>query len=191
MIQIPNDFPVKVIQPDQHDNNTATCGTCGSSWDDSISTEYTPAPSGRCPFEYFHDTPKPEMFKTKFDIYVCEGDSIECEINGITYTAKIVIDEDHKIDDDDCHNTDKTVTGCDDEQFKRLLAARKAWFDDEWFYCGIVISAVKSDGWENNHLDSLWGIECNYPNTDNSYLLEVANDLLTEYLENLKDEKPA
>jgi hypothetical protein len=28
-----------------------TCGNCGRSWDDTISTEWTPAPSGRCPFE--------------------------------------------------------------------------------------------------------------------------------------------
>jgi len=27
---------------------------------------------------------------------------------------------------------------------------------------------------------SLWGIEANYPETDNSYLTEVANDLLPE-----------
>lgn len=32
----------------------ATCGHCGLTWDDSISTTWTPAPSGRCPFEYFH-----------------------------------------------------------------------------------------------------------------------------------------
>lgn len=33
----------------------ATCGACGRSWDDSLPTSWTPAPSGRCPFEYFHD----------------------------------------------------------------------------------------------------------------------------------------
>lgn len=31
-----------------------TCGTCGLSWDDGICTGWTPAPSGRCPFEPFH-----------------------------------------------------------------------------------------------------------------------------------------
>lgn len=39
-------------------NNTttlSTCGTCLRSWDDSKPTSLTPAPSGRCPFEYFHD----------------------------------------------------------------------------------------------------------------------------------------
>ena len=29
----------------------ATCGECGRSWDDSIVTSMTPAPSARCPFE--------------------------------------------------------------------------------------------------------------------------------------------
>jgi hypothetical protein len=31
-----------------------TCGTCGKSWDDSVSTAVTPVPAGRCPFEYDH-----------------------------------------------------------------------------------------------------------------------------------------
>ncbi len=33
----------------------ATDGGCGLSWDDSLVTSMTPAPSGRCPFEYFHE----------------------------------------------------------------------------------------------------------------------------------------
>ena len=32
-----------------------TCGVCQRSWDDSIVTGMTPAPSARCPFEYFHN----------------------------------------------------------------------------------------------------------------------------------------
>jgi hypothetical protein len=35
----------------------ATCGACGLTWDDGISTGITPVPGGRCPFEYFHDDP--------------------------------------------------------------------------------------------------------------------------------------
>ena len=31
-----------------------TDGNCGLSWDDSIITSWTPTPSARCPFEYFH-----------------------------------------------------------------------------------------------------------------------------------------
>lgn len=32
-----------------------TCGTCGRSWNDAAVSAWTPAPSGRCPFEYDHE----------------------------------------------------------------------------------------------------------------------------------------
>jgi hypothetical protein len=32
----------------------ARCNTCGRAWDDEKPTAWTPAPSGRCPFEYWH-----------------------------------------------------------------------------------------------------------------------------------------
>lgn len=51
---VPDDFPVKVLGPDDPATDRTTCGTCGRSWDDAVSTEWTPAPSARCPFEYFH-----------------------------------------------------------------------------------------------------------------------------------------
>ena len=50
---IPKDFPVQPTE--DRGPNIATCGQCGLSWDDEKSTEWTPAPSGRCPFEYFHN----------------------------------------------------------------------------------------------------------------------------------------
>lgn len=51
---VPEDFPVAVLSPEDDNPNRATCGECGRSWDDSIPTSYTPVPSGRCPFESFH-----------------------------------------------------------------------------------------------------------------------------------------
>ena len=51
---IPATFPVAVLNDGDEAKDRATCGNCGLSWDDAISTSYTPAPSGRCPFEYFH-----------------------------------------------------------------------------------------------------------------------------------------
>ena len=53
---IPADFEVRPLGPDDPATDRATCGTCGLSWDDAISTSYTPAPSARCPFEYFHES---------------------------------------------------------------------------------------------------------------------------------------
>jgi hypothetical protein len=52
--EVPEDFPVQPLKPGQPAVDRVTCGTCGRSWDDAISTGWTPTPSGRCPFEYFH-----------------------------------------------------------------------------------------------------------------------------------------
>ncbi len=53
---VPADFAVQPIDPDDPTAaSPATCGNCGLTWDDGISTSWTPVPSGRCPFEYFHD----------------------------------------------------------------------------------------------------------------------------------------
>lgn len=58
----------------------------------------------------------------------------------------------------------------------------RAWCNDEWKYCGIVLSVVKDDVTLTEHAASLWGIELNYPDSDNAYLTEVANELLDEAL---------
>lgn len=51
---VPPDFPVRPLRRGQMAKDKATCGTCGLAWDDAIVTGWTPAPSARCPFEYFH-----------------------------------------------------------------------------------------------------------------------------------------
>jgi len=53
--KIPKNFEVKPLKKGQNAQRKATCGTCGLSWDDGIATTMTPVPSGRCPFEYFHN----------------------------------------------------------------------------------------------------------------------------------------
>lgn len=57
---IPADFAVQPLKPGQEAKDKVTCGHCGLSWDDAIQTEWTPAPSARCPFEYFHLYPDEE-----------------------------------------------------------------------------------------------------------------------------------
>lgn len=59
MSTVPKDFPVRPIRANAtreraNAGNLATCGACHRSWDDAIVTGWTPAPSARCPFEYFH-----------------------------------------------------------------------------------------------------------------------------------------
>jgi hypothetical protein len=51
---VPADFPVRPLGEGDDAADRVTCGTCGRSWDDAVGTSWTPAPSGRCPFEYFH-----------------------------------------------------------------------------------------------------------------------------------------
>lgn len=71
----------------------------------------------------------------------------------------------------------------------RDFKALKAWCDDEWYYVGVVISATY-DGYEiSDNAAALWGVECDYPDSDNSYLTEIANDLLEEALEEAKKER--
>jgi len=54
-MNIPKDFPVQPLKPGEEVEGKMTCGTCGLSWDDDKSTSITPVPSGRCPFEQFHE----------------------------------------------------------------------------------------------------------------------------------------
>ncbi len=105
------------------------------------------------------------MFNKGFDKYVCDGDTISCVIGETTYTARLVYDQDTKVTDFDCM----------DEE------AVESWNNDEWHYFGVVIDA-ECDGWTKHGLASLWGIEGNFPGSDNSYLTEVANELLSEVI---------
>lgn len=72
----------------------------------------------------------------------------------------------------------------------RAYAARAAWHDysvlrawcrDEWSYCGIDIR-VERGGVElvGEYESALWGVERNYPDSDNAYLLDIANEQADE-----------
>jgi len=124
-----------------------------------------------------------KKFADKFDSYVCVGDMIETEVDGYTVRAHVEHDSYTGIDETDCWNPDQSVTGCNDEQQAELLAARKAWRNDEWFFCGIVLSVYRGGVKLLDNANALWGIECNYPGSDNSYLATVANELLEEAMD--------
>lgn len=71
----------------------------------------------------------------------------------------------------------QTAARCAREDFEIL----RRWCDNQWFYCGIVVAVELND--VELASDSLWGIECNYPGSDNAFLLEVANELAPEVIE--------
>src|SRR5208337_81834 len=133
------------------------------------------------------------MFTQNFKAKARDGDSISCTVDGITYRA--TIKRDHN-----CHAPDK-----EDEGFwPSLDCTAPGWIGDNpsrsyeqqmtdcevvmarykaglMVYCGIVLNASKAgidllDGYRH----ALWGVDVNRPQGDNSYLRDVANELLGE-----------
>lgn len=132
------------------------------------------------------------QFTTPFGKYVCEGDSITLSIDGFDVTARIVRDNcgdspDQRQDGFWPSRDEKDAGYCPPELFDKSLAvatrAMDTWKRDEWFYCGVVLSVSKNGVELDDYAASLWGIECNYPDSDNAYLMEVANELLPEALD--------
>ena len=135
-------------------------------------------------------------FTERFQSFVCEGDSISCEVAGFEITARIVRD--------DCSDApDERQDGFWPSLYKdapgfigpgpnhrqrfaeaqsRAEAVMEAWRKDEWFYCGIVLSVALEGVTLEQNAAALFGIEANYPDSDNAYLTEVAQELLPEAL---------
>ena len=110
-----------------------------------------------------------------FDSYVCLGDSIAIEDGLYTFTARIEFDDDTSPDEFDCFDVNCPDYGEENAKYIR------AWRNGEWFYCGIAISAEYNGfALPGNYLASLWGIEANFPGSDNAYLSEVVSELLPE-----------
>lgn len=48
-------YGVQYVAPQQPaPDGFLRCGTCGRAWNDARASYFTPAPSGRCPFEHWH-----------------------------------------------------------------------------------------------------------------------------------------
>jgi len=133
-------------------------------------------------------------FRERFDRYVCEGDSITCEVEGFHITARIVRDDCPDSPDErqdgfwpSLYINDPGFIGPGNnfrERFAKAQAEAEAvmdaWRRDEWYDCGIVL-VIECEGLElDDHAASLWGVEANYPGSDNAYLSVVADELLPE-----------
>lgn len=119
-----------------------------------------------------------------FNGYVSAGDCYEFEVGVFKVTAWLEDDYDSDIDDDDSHNVDQSVTGCDDNQQRALLAAREAYANAEWSYFTICLK-VELDDIELSR-EYLGGVEGNYPGSDNSYLNAQVREMTPEAITNAK-----
>lgn len=136
------------------------------------------------------------MFTKPFSSYVCEGDKITCEVDGFELTATVYrddcADKPDERQDGFWPSRDKNAAGyVKPRNFKRAMEKAErvmnAWKNDEWFYCGVAVTVKRADVLLTGRYGSaLWGVECNYPDSDNDYLRSVANDLVSEALEEAK-----
>jgi hypothetical protein len=118
---------------------------------------------------------KAGIMQQSFARYACVGDSIWWQRAGFHLQARIEYDMDSRPEDQG-HDPEDQAYG------EEGLAICEAWQNDEWFYCGIVVTAFYQGIRVADHAASLWGIECNFPGSDNSYINEVAAELEGEAL---------
>lgn len=146
------------------------------------------------------DTVTRTYFTSGFSDYACPGDRIVAKVGHLTLTAKIEHDSDTGRPDkeldgfwpsfdpenDGYIGPNKTRSDLD-AQTQHMQRVLDGWLNDDWFWCGIVIK-VSCEGVMLDDSTSLWSIDCNWPredgSTDNSYLLDVANDLAPEAIKN-------
>lgn len=64
----------------------ATCGHCERTWDDGHSSVLTPAPSGRCPFEYMHRYPREKPARKDLAYRITREDTEEYAGRKLTET---------------------------------------------------------------------------------------------------------
>jgi len=150
-------------------------------------------------------------FTERFPTFVCEGDSITCEVAGFEIIARIVREfrgsenaPGERFPEGRPDAPDERQDGFWPSLYKdapgfigpgpnhrqrfaeaqaRAESVMEAWRRDEWFYCGIVLSVALEGVTLEPHAASLFGIEANYPDSDNAYLTEIAQELLPEALD--------
>lgn len=134
------------------------------------------------------------MFKKSFSSFVCSGDVITCEAGSFTVLAQVVADDCPDAPDQrqdgfwpSLYKDAPGFIGPGSNHRQRFAEAQakaeavmEGWRKGDWFYCGIVLSVSLEGVMLTSYAASLWGIEVNYPDTDNSYLTDVANELLPE-----------
>ena len=103
----------------------------------------------------------------QFAKYACVGDSITWQLEGFDIVARIEFDHDTRPDQFDCYAPEDV----------------QRWWDDKWFYVGVVLSVSRNGVELLDHAASLWGVDCNFSDTSNAHLSEVAQEMEDEAVE--------
>lgn len=133
-------------------------------------------------------------FTQHFDSYVCDGDQIHCTVDGgFTATATLHYDDCNDSPDErqdgfwpshDPNDAGYVLPENFDKQQAIAEKVMRAWKNDEWHYFGVAVT-IEKQGIElvDRYEHAVCGIEGNYPDGDNTYFREVANELLDEAIE--------
>lgn len=113
-----------------------------------------------------------ETTSPQFDTYACQGDTISWAAEGFDLEARLEYDTDSNPEDVECYSPEDV----------------QRWKNDEWFYVGVVLSVSRNGVKLLKHAASVWGVECNFNNTSNTYLAEVAQELQSEAIANARRE---
>lgn len=143
-------------------------------------------------------------FKKGFEKHASIGDTIQAEAEGFTIIATIKEDSimsPETYDEGFWPSTDPKSPGyclpeIYEEQMVKAKKIKEAWRNDEWFYCGLVLSVFKKfkipfypeQTIVFAHAASVWGLECNHPYGDNTVdLTQAAENLVEEALNYAKE----
>lgn len=133
------------------------------------------------------------LFSNRPNGKVHDFDTIECTIDGVTYTATIHRDDDAgKPEDNDegfWPSLDRNTPGwigdnprkSYEQQMAECEAVMTMYRAGKMIYCGVAVTAEKG-GFQllDKYECAVWGCDVNWPHGDNAYLVEVANEQLEE-----------
>lgn len=140
------------------------------------------------------------MFTTDFKPYTCDNDTITCTVDGFDCVATIRHDLDSSAPDAmedgfwpslnprDAGYIGDGKTQADMYPFMaQAHAVMDAWKRDEWWYVGVAVTVSRASvKLTERYSHATWGIECNYPQSDNTQLRVFANDLLPDALKSAR-----
>lgn len=136
------------------------------------------------------------MFTEQFGPMVLDRARIRAEVDGFECIAWTEHDPDRGAPDKECDGFWPSLDPQDDgyigavsteewgAAWDKASRVMRAWENNEWDWCGVVVEVRRAGVLLTERYDhALWGIERNWPDSDNSYLTDVANELLPAALD--------
>ena len=122
------------------------------------------------------------MFIEKFGDFVMDGDTIKCVVDGFECVATLHRDDDAGDPSERDEGFFPEIEDYEDSaefhaEYERMTEIYLAWERDEWHFYGVAVTVYKAGILlTHKYHHAIWGIEGNYPGSDNGYLSDVINE---------------